>query len=333
MKKAFILLLTPIVFLSCSSSDEIVNSKWTFIACEGNYGASNGSIYMINQFGQVDSIMDVGDVVQSLKIHNNKLFVIVNNSHKIMAYDISPNGLSLPGIEVNTENSSPREMAIADDKLYFTNWNSKDIKYLDLINYTVNTLVELNGLPEDIISKDNKLFFTINMNEDYSSSDQVISYDIDDNKIDKTYTVGKGPLNLAFRNNDLFISNTYYDESYNSFHGTSRIDNNDNIKIINYGKDSPCGGSIHNIDNIMYRSAYGGIVEIDDNLELMINNKIGSFTQSEVYSIDTDGDNIYFGLTDYSKKNEVKILNIQSGSAETYNVGIIPGDFAFWKNN
>ena len=288
---------------------------------------------MINQFGQVDSIMDVGDVVQSLKIHNNKLFVIVNNSHKIMAYDISPNGLSLPGIEVNTENSSPREMAIADDKLYFTNWNSKDIKYLDLINYTVNTLVDLNGLPEDIIYKDNKLFFTINMNEDYSSSDQVISYDIDDNKIDKTYTVGKGPLNLAFRNNDLFISNTYYDESYNSFYGTSRIDNNDNIKIIDYGKDSPCGGSIHNIDNIMYRSAYGGIVEIDDNLELMINNKIGSFTQSEVYSIDTDGDNIYFGLTDYSKKNEVKILNIQSGSVQTYNVGIIPGDFAFWKNN
>ena len=134
---------------------------------------------MINQFGQVDSIMDVGDVVQSLKVHNNKLFVIVNNSHKIMAYDISSNGLSLPGIEVNTENSSPREMVIADDKLYFTNWNSKDIKYLDLINYTVNTLVDLNGLPEDIIYKDNKLFFTINMNEDYSSSDQVISYDID----------------------------------------------------------------------------------------------------------------------------------------------------------
>ena len=54
MKNLFIILiLSPFIF-SCSSTDEIVNSKWTFIACEGNYGSSNGSIYMIKRIDDAD---------------------------------------------------------------------------------------------------------------------------------------------------------------------------------------------------------------------------------------------------------------------------------------
>ena len=41
-------------------------------------------------------VNDIGDVVQSFEVYNNKLFVIVNNSHKIIAYDITEDGLSLP---------------------------------------------------------------------------------------------------------------------------------------------------------------------------------------------------------------------------------------------
>ena len=330
MKNLFIILiLSPFIF-SCSSTDEIVNSKWTFIACEGNYGSSNGSIYMINQFGQLDSITGIGDVVQSVKVKDDKLFVIVNNSHKIIVYNISSDGVALPGIHVSTNDSSPREMVVVKDKLYFTNWNTMDIKYLDLINYKVNQLVKTDGLPEDIIHNDNKLYFTINMNEDYTSSDKVLSYDLDKNEINKSYNVGKGPLNLVFKNKDLFVSNTFYDENYNSYHGTSKILDNESVIIKDYGKDSPCGGSIHNIENTIYRSAYGGIVEIDENLEFILNNRLGDFTQSEVYSIDFNNEKLYFGLTDYNNKNEVKVLDINSKIIESFNVGVIPGDFAFW---
>ena len=61
------------------------------------------------------------------------LFVAVNNSHIIKKYDITESGLALPGIEVSTNNSGPREMCVVDDKLYFTNWLTKDIKVLDLV--------------------------------------------------------------------------------------------------------------------------------------------------------------------------------------------------------
>ena len=90
------------------------NSEWLFIACEGNFGSSNGSIYMINQFGEMDSIPKLGDVVQSVKVYND---------HKIHIYNINSDGLSFPGITIDLIDSSPREMEIINNKLFFTKLN------------------------------------------------------------------------------------------------------------------------------------------------------------------------------------------------------------------
>ena len=39
---------------------------------------------------------------------------IVNKSHKINIYNITPEGLSMPGIEISTKGSEPRDLAILD---------------------------------------------------------------------------------------------------------------------------------------------------------------------------------------------------------------------------
>ncbi len=327
-----LILLLTLFFISCSNDDDIVNSEWIIIACEGNYGSSNGSIYLINQFGEMDSIPNLGDVVQSVEVNNDKLFVLVNNSHKLHVFDINSDGISLPGIELDLNNSSPREMFVDNDRVYFTNWNTKDVKYLNLFNYKIEKLVDLEGLPEGIIKKENDLFIAINMNEDYSSANKVVRYDINQNNIVDVINVGEGPQDLEFHNNELYVSRTYYDENYSAFHGTSKysLDNSD-ILIRNYGENTPCGGSIHNIDNLMYRSALGGIVELDEILNLKSSNKIGDFNQSEVYSVEVFGDKVYFGLTDYNNLNKVKVVNLDNSEFASYDVGIIPGDFAIWK--
>jgi len=330
MKK--IMLLLTIFLISCSENDEIINTEWVFVACEGNYGASNGSVYMINQFGEMDSIPNLGDVVQSLEVHENKLFVLVNNSHKLHVFDINSDGVSLPGIEINLDGSGPREMIVDGGKLYFTNWNSKDVKYLDLFNYKVDKLTDINGLPEGIVKKGDDLYIAVNMNEDYSSSDKVVRYDINENNIKEIITVGDGPLDLEFNNNELYVSRTYYDENYAAYHGTSQFSlNNNKVLIKEYGKNTPCGGSVHSFNNKVYRSALGGIVELDDLLNLIETNVIGNFNQSEVYSVEVINDNVYFGLTDYNNLNKVKVISKDNLEIADYNVGKIPGDFAVWK--
>ena len=140
--RLFIVLL---LLVGCSSNPIVDNTEqtaqWIFVANEGNFGASNGSISMINNNDEVYHIEEVGDVVQSLEVYEDKLLVVVNNSHMIKVYDISEDGLSLPGIEISTDNSSPRELVVVDDKVYFTNWNTKDVKVLNLFNYSIESSI------------------------------------------------------------------------------------------------------------------------------------------------------------------------------------------------
>ena len=94
-----------LLVISCEDNFQILeNNELTFIASEGNFGSSNGAITVFKGNKQIQHIQDVGDVVQSLAIHNDKLFVLVNNSHLIKIFNITNSGLRLPGINISTDN-------------------------------------------------------------------------------------------------------------------------------------------------------------------------------------------------------------------------------------
>ena len=84
--KKILLILVPL-FLTTSCQDQSVepteNSSWTFVANEGDFGASNGSVSMIDDNGNIFETESLGDIVQSLAVYENKLIVLINNSHKI----------------------------------------------------------------------------------------------------------------------------------------------------------------------------------------------------------------------------------------------------------
>ena len=92
MKKIIFLFL--LLCFSCeeeTSSDQ--NSEFLFVASEGNYGDSNGSITMFNGNEKIHTLENLGDVVQSILVHDDKLFVAVNNSHLIKRFTITETGL------------------------------------------------------------------------------------------------------------------------------------------------------------------------------------------------------------------------------------------------
>ena len=333
MNKLFITLL---LLVGCSSNpiveDTEQTTQWVFVANEGNFGASNGSISMINNNDEVYHIEEVGDVVQSLEVYKDKLIVVVNNSHVIKVYDITEDGLSLPGIEISTDNSSPRELVVVDNKVYFTNWNTKDVKVLNLFNYNIEASILVDGLPESIVSDGSYLWVGIMMNEDYSSASSVVKVDINTNSIVETYEVGLGPTSLVMENNDVYVARTFYDENWVSFHGSSKITSSE-ITMKNYGVGTACGGSMVKHRNEVYRSFDGGIATLDFELNINTASKIGSYDQSQVYSTEVIGDYIYFGITDYVNVNEVKVMDFDGNEMASYEVGISPGDFTIWKND
>jgi len=326
-----IFLTIPIMFicfiwLGCSNNilkDEDINTSWVFVANEGNFGASNGSISMIDDFGRVITIEEIGDVVQSLEVYNNKLIVLINNSHKIKLYDISKDGLALPGIEISTDNSSPREMVISNGKLYFSNWATDDVKVFNLYNYVIEASIPVGDNPEGLIT-DGIDIWVANSGENTVSKINIATYNVD------TINVGEGPQNLVLHNNNIYISRTYYDGVWDVFHGTTKIGPEIIINDYSYGYGA-CGGSVLIYNDDVYRSFEGGIARIENDLSLNTISKIGDYNQSLVYHVEIINDNIWFTLTDYENTNLIKVMDSTGDEIASYSVGIIPGDLAYWK--
>lgn len=340
MKNQFLLIsLLLLSFISCEKEDigyinEQESIELIFVANEGNFGTSTGSISVIGKAGVIQTIENVGDVVQSLLVYTDKLYVSVNNSHKIKIYDITDNGLLLPGIEIDTNGSSPREMTIVNNKLYFTNWNTNDVKVLNLFTYDFEESIKVDGLPESIVHNGESIFVGIMMNEDYSDASTVLKINPQTNSIVSNFEVGKGPTSLLVMDNELLVARTYYDENWNAFYGTSMVEltvdegSSNPVTIMNYGSGVVCGGSIHSFKSSPYLSYLGGVAKLERNLEINETSLIGDTDDSNVYSVETINDKVYIGTLD----GYVKVLSENGLELNIYKVGDFPGDFEYWSN-
>ena len=356
IKKIVIISLSLFIWTACennntTSSDSETNSSWIFVANEGISNSLDendnvlGYISMIDDVGNVYETDAIGDVVQSLEVYKDKLIVIVNNDHKIILYDITEaEGIKLPGVIVSTGNSSPREMVVIDDNIYFTNWETQDVKILNLENNQIEeTTISINGRPEDIIYDGTYIWVSIPeiIKGDGNQGTKVAKIDPNTNLLIDYIEVGNGPTQLTEFNNSIFISRTYYEyEGVDDNgmwidpqikHGTSKI--SDIIDIKPYGTGSACGGSILSYNNQVYRSFEGGIAPIKDNLDIDKLGKLGNYQQNQVYHVEIINDNIWFCITNWSNLNLVKVVNNNGQEIASYNVGIGPGDLAYWKKS
>ena len=349
MKNKFnrIISLTILVFIFASCSNTISNNEdnnisWLFIANEGIYGESNGSITMIDEFGNIYETEALGDVVQSLEVYEDKLIVLINNSHKIIIYDISSRGLNMPGHEISTDSSGPREMAVINDKIYFTNSETQDVKILNIQdNHLEELTISIDGRPEDIIY--DGMYIWVSIPElskwDGNQGTEVAKIDPGTNQVEYL-EVGRGPQTLLAHNNEIFISRTFYSDDYSTtYHGATKIIGTGTIENT-YGTGAPCGGSIMSYENKIYRSqnwipsGEEGIVPLDDELNFIATGRIGNYQSPLIiYHMENINGQIYIAITDYGSTNLVKVLDNYGNEIASYTAGIMPGDLAYWKKS
>ena len=132
----------------------ILSAEKIFVACEGPFYDGQGSLSIIDEAGNINQIENLGNIVQSMILHNNHLFVISNGASIIHIFDINEQtgDLSLSN-SLDLNFSGPRNMLIHEDSntAYITNWNTQDIKLMDLETFEITNSIPVNGLPEDII--------------------------------------------------------------------------------------------------------------------------------------------------------------------------------------
>jgi len=340
--KRVLLLVVVLIMVGCdsssTSSNQPENSSWVFVANEGDFFGNNGYVSMIDEFGnQFDSEV-LGDVVQALAVYEDKLIVSVNNSQKLIVFDITESGISNPQ-EILTDNMSPRELIVIDDKLYFGAWDPDYnvyqttpgfLKVLNLENFEIESTIDVGIMPEGLLYNSNYLWVA------NSGESTVNKIDIYTNSIVETLEVGSGPQNLVSSNGDIFISRRFYDENWAEFHGSSKI-SGDQVTSLTYSSGVICGGSVLSFNNQVYRSFEGGIAPLQEDLNLNESARIGSYNQGNVYHVEIIDDHIWFGLAVLddsgwlaSEPGTVKVIDSNGLEISSYEVGINPGDFAIW---
>jgi len=156
----------------------ITTGKRLLVCDEGGFGYNNAgvSIYdpssnatIINAYAASNSNQNLGDVLQSVTKFNDKYYLVINNSGKVVVCD--KNFVRLTTISGFI---SPRYMqVVSNNKAYVSNLklpnNTNQTNYIQVLDITINTIsksIRLDGWTEQMVQSYGKVYIT-NQNRKY----------------------------------------------------------------------------------------------------------------------------------------------------------------------
>ncbi|MCL9807232.1 T9SS type A sorting domain-containing protein [Flavobacterium amniphilum] len=180
---------------------------------EGNFGSNAASVSFINGsnqvtnniFGSANNNASLGDVGQSMAIHDDKAYIVLNGSNTIKVVNYETFELIAT---INIGVTFPRHMAFHNNKAYVTCWGDgydPSDDYLAVINLTTNlvesTIPMAEGV-ETIEVVNSKLYVAHTGGYGYGTTVSVIdipSYTI------SSITVGDLPNSMIVNGNYLYV--------------------------------------------------------------------------------------------------------------------------------
>ena len=331
------LLISSIIWLGCE--DKINDQTCTgllendkLILCEGSFNNNNASLWSFHPDRQNSEMIhyeELGDVAQSMITYEDKLYTVLNNSHKIEIYDLGPelcynNTLVL-------DNSSPRYFAANGSMGYVSTWNLESILVINLNTLNVSDTIHLPGKPEDLIINDNILYTAIPYTNQFSDTNLVIGISLNNHEIISEYSVVDGPNDLEIHNNQLYVSGSVTTIYPSNNTGISRINlNTDVILTLTNEENTNIKNGLSIINGSVFRTSSEGLIPVRNDLSLDIENTILGGTNISFAS--ADDNYIYFTETDYIAPDTVRVTTLTGDFINEFIVGIAPKKFISLNN-
>lgn len=210
MKNIILLTLATIVLMTLSSCKEksyieplpVLSEQGIFIVSEGNFTFGNGSLSYLdleqnkvyNQVFYNQNGFPLGDVPQSVFQKGDTLFVVVNNSGKIVLMD-SNDFKYITTIEGFV---SPRQILQTKDHLaYVSDLYSNNLTILDLETLEKKGSIDLGYSSESMILHEDYAYIA-----NWSYGQSLFKVDINNNQIISSIDVGVQPNSLVLDKND-----------------------------------------------------------------------------------------------------------------------------------
>ncbi|MEM1135471.1 MAG: DUF5074 domain-containing protein [Bacteroidota bacterium] len=175
-KMPIVFFLLATFFISCDDDEPNVNpvvldkyENGFFIANEGPFKEGTGTVSFFNYetnstennvFQSANSGIPLGNILQSIAVHEKEVFMVVNNARKIEVADVA----SFERTNTITGLAQPRYFqGITTDKAYVSQWgngSSGNIAVVDLNTFTVTDSIVTGIGPERMLLNDDELYVT-----------------------------------------------------------------------------------------------------------------------------------------------------------------------------
>ncbi|MDR2291987.1 MAG: YncE family protein [Prevotellaceae bacterium] len=341
------IIIISLIAVSCmdygpkSESDfNFYDSNGLFIVNEGNfmYGNASLSYYDIDKKNVENEIfvrsngIKLGDVAQSMVIHNGLGYVVVNNSGVIFTIDIN----TFKVIDIITGFTSPRYIHFVDDnKAYVSDLYSSKIYILNILTKKISGSIPVKGhnSTEQMVQSGKYIFTNC-----WSYDKKILVIDSENDIIVDSITAGIQPNSMVIdKNNKLWVLTD------GGYQGNP------------YGHEIP---SLFCINTSDFKIEKKIDFELNDSpTNLCINNTLDTlyFINKSIWKISADATNLsgvpiipykgttYYGLAvspnnseiyvadaiDYVQNGKIYRYTAQYACIDTIDAGVCPSNFCF----
>ncbi len=321
-----------------------LNAQEVFVLCEGNFQTPNASVWRFNPANQDNPAQrwnwyynasepnggnPLGDTGQHLSLFDDEMFVVCNNSHNI-EYVKFINDEPVHVESIILSGSSPRQVMAHEDILYVASWGVSGILVLEKETFGVIDTISLPAVPEDMVLDGNTLYVSMIQDLTWNKYDGVAKIDLISREMVHEYKVVRGANKMVLADSLLYVTGTWFDESWNALTGTSVINvSTGDVSTREYGMTPNFSENILAADQGIFRLFRKDIypVEQDGSLgsEPILTDIAGSL--ETVYSISWIDGRWYAGITDdYMAPDYVRIFENNIQIAE-FTVGPLPRNF------
>jgi len=340
--------------LPCCDMDpvDIIGPDFTatngvFIINEGNFNQDNATLsyydyasgQLFNQVFFAANQVPLGDVAQSMTIHNDTAYVVLNNSGKIYIFDPA----DMTYIDKIAGLVSPRNIKfVSDQKAYITDIYSKSIYIYDAGQQQITREINVNNgssfnqhTTEQMVVSGDLVFVTC-----WSYDNYILVIDARTDMVVDSIEVGKQPNSIQMdQNNKIWVLSDggFAGSSFGQeLASLSRIDPiSREVEAEFKFKDmnsSPTDLYLNGtLDTLYYIDS--GIYQLSVLDESLPEVPVIKANDHKFYSLAVDPDRniIYLGdAVDYQQNGWVYRFTPAGSAIDSFRVGIIPGDFCFW---
>lgn len=199
-----------IILGSCTDNTEEADSLGTyetgfFITNEGPFNNGTGTLTHVSEDGMVtqdvyktENNTDLGNIVQSMHLHGDLAYIVVNNSHKVVVADryTLKTITEIKGGMIQ----SPRYFVSANNRGFLSNWGDPNdpsddfIAVIDLNTNQVLSTISVGEGPENMLV--NTDFLYVNLEGGYGHNNKVAVIDTKDGRLVKNLIVGDVPNSI-----------------------------------------------------------------------------------------------------------------------------------------